>query len=446
MNSSNTKERFGSKLGFILATSGAAVGLGNIQRFPYLASENGGAAFLFVYLLCVLILGIPLVLVEFSLGRSQRKSIFFAISEFSSHPLWNFVGILPVLTSFFILSYYIVLSGWTAFFSVNALFNYPYEFSEMTSSWSLTTLSTLAFVLLSAFIVSKGIKKGIEKASKILMPILVFLLLALVARCMFLDGTKAGLQYFLNPDFSQITPKVIVFALSQAFFSLCVGEAVLVTYGSYVTKEDDLLKSSLYISLFDTLIAVLSGLIIFPLLFTYQTRPDEGMTLVFKLLPSLFKEIMAGQILGFMFFVLLSLAALTTCISLMQISVQFLQDQKWFSCSKRNSVILTIIAVYIFSIPSQLSEGGSSILSQWNLSFLPAKNFLDLMDLIWGNFAMVINGLFLTLFVGWYWGADKACQELKEGSLWFARIASLWSVHIKFIAPVLILFILANLF
>ena len=444
MVAKNQRDHWGSKLGFILATSGAAVGLGNIQRFPYITAQWGGAAFVFVYLLCVLILGLPLILVEFSLGRHARKNPMHAVASIREKGIWKYFGLLGIATAFFILSYYVVIAGWTLGYSFQILGGHVLPIDEFSSeAWYCIPAAAL-FQLISILIVGRGLKRGIEKLSKILMPLLVFLLVGLAIRSLSLEGASAGLEYYLSPDFSKIGPEAILFALCQAFFSLCIGEAVLVTYGSYTHKHDNLVASASYIALFDTLIALLSGLIIFPALFAFGEPVDQGIGLIFNVMPQIFLKIPYGGAFGFGFFAILAFAALTTCVALLEIPSNFLMET--FGLKRKKAVWLVGITSYIISIPSALSKGSNRFLSEISIPSLKISGFYEIMDFFWGSLAMVVGGLGLTVFVAWVWGSSKASQELTLGCPIFKIIGKAWGFHIKFICPLLIFLILCGLF
>ncbi|MFK7825282.1 MAG: sodium-dependent transporter [Oligoflexales bacterium] len=444
MVAKNQRDHWGSKLGFILATSGAAVGLGNIQRFPYITAQWGGAAFVFIYLLCVLILGLPLILIEFSLGRHARKNPMAAVASINPNGIWKYFGLLGIATAFFILSYYVVVAGWTLGYSFQILSGQTIPIDEFSSEPWYCIPATALFQLISILIVGQGLKHGIEKLSKILMPLLVFLLVGLAIRSLSLDGASAGIKYYLSPDFSKIGPEAILFALCQAFFSLCIGEAVLVTYGSYTRKHDNLVASAAYIALFDTLIALLSGLIIFPALFAFGEPVEQGIGLIFNVMPQIFLKIPYGSVFGFGFFAILAFAALTTCVALIEIPSSFLMET--FGLKRKKAVWLVGIASFLISIPSALSHGANHFLSQISIPSLKISGFYEIMDFFWGSLAMVLGGLGLTVFVAWVWGSNEAAKELTLGSPRFPKIARVWSFHIKFICPLLIILILCGLF
>ena len=327
--SSNQQVRgqWSSKLGFIFAAAGSAIGLGNIWRFPYVTGENGGAAFVFIYLICVLFIGVPYLYAELALGRAVQKNPIGAISSIKPGSLWILVGGLGILTGFFILSYYSVIAGWTFGYIFKMMIPYEMSFGEFVGNPGLVILLFAIFTLLSVWVVYGGIQCGIEKWAKILMPILLILPFILIIYSNLLPNSGKGLVFYLKPDFSKITGKVILAALGQAFFSLSLGMGLMVTYGSYISKKDNLITSGLYVALADTGIAIMAGLIIFPALFAMNQNPAEGPGLIFNVLTPLFREMPFGIFFGVIFFVLLSIAALTSTISLVEVGTAYFVDE-----------------------------------------------------------------------------------------------------------------------
>ena len=436
------REHWGSRIGFILATAGAAVGLGNIQRFPYIVAHYGGAAFCLVYLFCVFALGFPLMLVEFAVGRHGDGNPVAAIQKISPKGRWNWIGLLGILTAYFIFTYYLVAAGWTLGYMAQMFAGEPIPLEEYASNPQWVFGGSFAMLLVVMSIVLAGVKNGIERCGKILMPILLCLLLGLVARSVTLPGSWEGVVFYLKPDFSHLDGEAFLFALSQAFFSLCVGEAVLVTYGSYAKKTDNMVSSALSIACFDTMIALLAGLVIFPAVFSFGQDPDQGVGLIFNVMPHVFLMMPYGHILGSFFFMILAFAALTTCIALLEIPVTYMVEQ--WNWSRVKAVIVLSSLAYLFSIPSALSKGMNPFLSE--ISLFSQKGFYELMDFAWGSLSMVIGGLFLSVFVAYVWGADKAVEELSQGCPGFRRWGNIWMIIIKYVAPIAIVVILLNLF
>jgi NSS family neurotransmitter:Na+ symporter len=438
------KGQWKSRMGFILSASGAAVGLGNIQRFPSLTAEFGGAAFVLVYLLSVLCIAFPLILVEFAIGRHSQKNPVDAIKKVTRHPFWQTAGYLGIATAFFIFTYYLVASAWAFGFAFESLMNRQTELADFAKDpWKVFPL-ILFFQAMVVFVVCKGVKQGLEKANKVVMPLLFILLIALVIRSLSLPGSFAGVLYYLVPDISKITPQVVLYALGQSFFSLCIGEAVLLTYGSYTSKKENLVSSALYIALFDTVVAILAGLLIFPAIFAFQETPSQGIGLVYHVMPKVFLQMPFGGFFGFLFFLILSFAAFTTCIALLEAPVNFF-IQKFGWKRKQATFFLATIAL-LFAIPSALSKGMSETLSNFTLPFLKERGIFDLMDFLFGGLAMVIGGWLLSIIAGWVWGTKKCALELAEGAHPYPLFFKIWSFLVRFVAPTAIFLIFLSLF
>lgn len=439
------RESWGSRIGFILATSGAAVGLGNIQRFPYVTAHFGGAAFVLLYLACVLLIGLPLMLVEFAVGRHTKCNPVAAIGSIRDSKFWKLAGYLGICTAYFILTYYLVAASWTLGYMVQMIEGQPIPHEEFASRFWTVLGCMLLFILPVIAVVRGGLRNGIERCGKILMPALFLLLIGLMVRSLTLPGAWEGVKFFLYPDFSELNLKALLYALSQAFFSLCVGEAVLLTYGSYADKNEDIVSSACSIALFDTSIALLAGFVIFPALFAFGQTPDQGAGLIFNIMPKVFLEMPFGQVLGTAFFLMLAFAAFTTCIALLEIPVAYaVETWKW---SRSKAAWFFGLLALILGIPSALSKGAHEGLSQFQFSFLEETGVYDIMDFTWGSLGMVLGGLFLSIFTGWVWGAPKAAAELRRGSSIFGkRHARVWGWTIRYLAPCAIVFILFGLF
>ena len=349
---------WGSKIGFIIAASGSAIGLGNIWRFPYLAGENGGAIFVLIYLVCVLLIGFPVMLAEVSIGRSAQRNPIGAFKKLAPKTLWKYVGVLGVFTGFAILSFYSVVAGYTLGYIIKAVsgaFNNIHDaqqtqqiYTEFTSNPYLSFLCTIAFIFLTATIVYKGIEEGIERWSKTLMPVLLILLIFLVIRSLTLEGSLKGLLFYVKPDLSKVTGSTFINALGQALFSLSLGMGTMITYGSYLSKEDNLVTSVSYVCILDTMIAILAGLAIFPALFALGISPDQGPSLVFVVIPSIFSKIPAGTYFGSAFFVLLCIAALTSTISLLEVVVAYMiEELKW---SRGKATVIASCVSFVIAV------------------------------------------------------------------------------------------------
>ncbi|HXG37601.1 MAG TPA: sodium-dependent transporter [Bacteroidota bacterium] len=440
-----------SRLGFILAAAGSAIGLGNIWRYPYVTGQNGGAAFVLVYLGCVLFIGVSVLIAELALGRHTTLNPVGAIKKISSSRLWPGVGYLGVITGVGILSFYLVVAGWTIGYLFKTAFHTGGTFAEFIHNPTIEIGYFTVFLLLTTLVVLGGVEKGIERWSKILMPLLLLILVGLMVFSLTLEGAGKGVEFYLKPDFSKITGSTILAALGQAFFSLSLGMGTMITYGSYLSKNESIPFSATAVAISDTTIAFLAGLVIFPALFSAGMDPAAGPGLVFNVLPTIFEKMPGGTIVGVFFFILLIIAALTSTVSLLEVPVAFLVDQKKWSRKKAVWVITMI--TFVMGLPSALSQGTVDFLSTITLPHpnpsLPplATGFLDIMNFLFGSFSLTIGGLLICIFVGWVWGAQKGAEELKIGASPSAHwYIGLWQILIRFVSPVIILLVLLNLF
>lgn len=440
--------QWSSKFGFILAAAGSAIGLGNIWRFPYVVGENGGAAFVLLYLIFVLIIGLPYMFAELALGRSVQRNPVGAINAIKPNSLWKGVGYLGVFTGVGILSFYGVVAGWTFGYIFKMASENITDFGTFIADPAYVLVLFAVFMTITVGIVYGGVEGGIEKWSKILMPVLVVLLLGLIIYANTLPGSSEGLVFYLNPDFSKITGKVALEALGQAFFSLSLGMGLMITYGSYLSKKEDIISSGLFIGFSDTMIAIMAGLIIFPALFAMNAAPDSGPALVFVVLPQLFLQMPGGMFVGVFFFILLSIAALTSTISLLEVQVSFLVDETKFS--RKKIVIPAALFTFIIGIPSALSQGSVDFFTNFGLipERLCSPDFLSQMSFIFGTLSLAFGALMLSLFVGWVWGVDKAAEEILQGntSSFFAKSQKIWGFMIRYFIPAVVFVLLLNLF
>ncbi len=421
------------------------MGLGNIWKFPYITGENGGGAFLIVYLICVAAIGLPIMLAEFALGRKSGKDIVGAYTSLRKGPLWAAVGWMGIVAGFVILSFYGVVAGWTIAYTVKSItstvtqFHDPKEAGEFFGAFVSNTWEVLfyqfVFIFLCASIVTRGIKSGIERWCGILMPSLVVILVLLMVRAVTLPGALEGVAFFLYPDFSKLTPHSILVALGHAFFSLSIGMGAMVTYGSYLDRNHNLASSALLISLMDTAIAVLAGMVIFPAVFAMGLEPASGPGLVFHVLPKVFSDMHFGPFFSTAFFALLAIAALTSGISLLEVVVAYLIDE--LGWKRKKAVIIISMAVFVIGIPSNVSCG---LLSDTKLFGL---TFFDMADTLASNYLLPLGGLFLCIFIGWVWGIEEADNEVQKGCSGFvAHFATIWSFLIRYVSPVAVTIIL----
>ncbi len=451
---STARGQWGSKFGFIMAAAGSAVGLGNIWRFPYLTGENGGAAFVLVYICCVVLVGAPMLINEIALGRLTGKNPVSAFQSLQANKLWVFLaGVLPLLVTFVVLSYYSIIAGWTVGYIFTSLFSIGTSFTNFIANPAVV-LPLGAFVIVATvLIVLGGVSGGIEKATKIMMPALFVLLLVVILRSITLPGASKGIEYYLIPDFSKINGMVILKALTQAFFSLGVGWGMMITYGSYLPKNQNIVTSSLWVGVMDTSIALLAGLMVFPAVFAYNMKPDEGVTLVFSVLANIFQEMPLGNIAGALFFLLLFLAAITSTISMLEAPAAYFMDtRKW---SRKKAAWTVAIVAFVFGIPSALSNGAADVFTALDVNILGTvkHGFMDIMDYLFGTLFMMVVVLATCLYTGWFMKTDLLVSEIEAGAPGFRKPiafglapATIWKFALRFLCPVIILLVILNLF
>lgn len=443
-----SRGKWTSSAGFILAAAGSAIGIGNIWRFPYMTGKYGGAVFLFIYLAAVVLLGMPVMIAEIAMGRATGKNPVGTFRELSPKTPWKLVGYLGVFTGLMILSYYSLISGWTLGYFFKTMggglkgattASTPGIFAAFAGSFWLQALLLGAFIFLTGFIVSRGIAGGIEKACKFLMPVLVVIMLILLTRALTLPGAGKGLEFYLKPDFSKLSPQMIIDAMGQAFFSLSLGMGAMITYGSYLKKEENILRGAAWVAGLDTVTAVMAGFIIFPALAAYGMSPAGGHPLVFHILPVIFAQMPLGSLFGMLFFLLLGVAALASTISLLEVVAAYCIDElKW---SRRKAVWLAGGTSFLFGIPSVLSFGNVAFFRKLPLV---GVSFFEVMDFVWGTMALSLGALFIAIFAGYVWKRSAACHEIgwaTRGS----RLGGAWSFSVRYLCPLLILATLAVL-
>lgn len=428
---------FGSKIGVILATVGCAVGLGNIWRFPYMLGENGGAAFLLVYISCILFLGIPVMITEFFIGRYSRKNAAGAFKVMAPGTKWSVIGYNGVAAAFLILGYYAVVSGWTLEYIVQAFSgslegknatDFADEFTAFSTGVFRPILWTVVFIALTHIIIVSGVKEGIERASKVMMPMLFLILIALCVRSITLPGASEGLTFLFNPDFSKIDSSVVLSAMGQAFFSLSIGMGCLITYASYFGKQTNLQTTALQVTILDTLVAVLAGVMIFPAVFSFGIEPTTGPELVFITLPNVFEQLPFGNIWSFVFFVLLALAALTSTISLHEVSTAYVHEE--YHVSRKKAAIIVSVGVTIVGILCSLSMG---VLSSYTLFGL---NFFNLLDFVTAKIMLPLGGMMICIFTAKR--VDKLLlkeEVTNHGTIRF-YFFNTYAFFVKYIAPI----------
>ena len=439
------RDVFSSKMGVIAAAAGSAVGLGNIWKFPYITGVYGGAAFLFVYLGFIILIGLPIMLSEFMIGRKSRSNVFGAFKNLAPNSPWRFFGILGVSAAIMIFSFYGVVAGWSIDYIVKSVTDSfasksPDELGSMFTQFIenpwLPIFYQLLFMLMTMAIVIIGVKDGIEKYAKILMPILVLIIIILDIRSVTLEGASEGLNFLFRPDFSKLTADGVLSALGHAFFSLSLGMGTLITYGSYIGNNNNLAKTALQVTIADTLIAILAGIAIFPAVFAFGIEPSSGPGLVFITLPNVFEQMPGGFFFSILFFVLLTVAALTSSISILEVVVAYLKEE--LKIKRKVATILATVMIAFVGVFCSLSMG---VLKEQTLFGL---NFFDLLDWISANMLLPLGGLFISLFVGWYWGRKKVEEELAKGANLSRVLISALIFILKFIAPAAIAIVFLN--
>lgn len=451
---STDRGQWGSKFGFIMAAAGSAVGLGNIWRFPYLTGENGGAAFVLIYICCVVLVAVPMLINEIALGRLTGKNPVGAVAHFGGNKIWSFlVGVLPLIVTFVVLSYYSTIAGWTVGYIFTSLFSIDISFSEFIANPAYVIPLGGGVILLTAIIVLAGVAGGIEKVAKVLMPLLFILLLIVIIRSITLPGAMDGIKYYLVPDFSKINGHVILAALTQAFFSLGVGWGMMITYGSYLNKNQNIVTSSLWVGAMDTSIALLAGFMVFPAVFAFGAKPDQGATLVFNTLAHIFQQMPLGNIAGALFFLLLFFAAITSTISMLEAPSAFFIDQKKWN-RKKAARIVAVVA-FLFGIPSALSTGAVESLSVIHVDFFGVikTGVMDIFDYLFGSLFMMLVVLSTCLYTGWFIKTEALADEIEHGMPSFKTgkivgipFYKIWIFMVRYVSPLIIGIVILNMF
>ena len=446
------KERgnFGSKLGVILASAGSAVGLGNIWRFPYETGNHGGAAFILIYLGCILLLGLPIMIAEFLIGRHSQANTARAYQILAPGTQWRWVGRMGVLAGFLIVGYYSVVAGWTLEYIFEAVSNSfagktPAEFISSFQSFSSNpwrpALWLTLFLLATHFIIVKGVEKGIEKSSKIMMPTLFIIILILVGCSVTLPGAGKGIEFLLKPDFSKVDGNVFLGAMGQAFFSLSLGMGCLCTYASYFSKNTNLTRTAFSVGIIDTFVAVLAGFIIFPAAFSVGIQPDAGPSLIFITLPNVFQQAFSGipilaYIFSVMFYVLLALAALTSTISLHEVVTAYLHEEFNFTRGKAARLVTT--GCILLGILCSLSLGVTKEFTIFGLGMF------DLFDFVTAKLMLPLGGLLISIFTGWYLDKKLVWSEITNNGTLKVPTYKLIIFILKYVAPIAISVIFIN--
>lgn len=435
-----TRHNFGSKIGAVLASAGSAVGLGNVWRFPTEVGNNGGAAFIVVYLICIAVIGIPVMMSEFLIGRNTHANTITAFSKLAPGKWWRLEGVAGVFVAFIILSYYIIVSGWTLFYLIQSVSgqlmadrDYSTVFNDFVSNPWQPVLAGVAFMGLTHFIISRGVQSGIERFSKLMMPMLLFIIGILVVCSFSMPGSREGLRFLLKPDFSKLTGSVLLSAIGQAFYSLSLAMGCLCTYASYFRQDTNLPKTATSVSAIDTLVAILSGFIIFPAVFSVEgVNVDAGPGLVFITLPNVFNIAFShvpllGYFFSGFFYLLLLLAALTSAMSLHESVTAYLLES--FHLSRRKAAAMVSVVCMTLGVACSLSFGVLSGLTVFGL------NIFELFDYTSSKIILPIGGIVICLFTGWYLDRKLVENELTNGGTLRFRLFRLWYFIIRFVAP-----------
>ncbi|MCQ2244774.1 MAG: sodium-dependent transporter [Bacteroidaceae bacterium] len=439
---------FGSKIGVIFATVGSAVGLGNVWRFPYVTGENGGAAFLVVYALCVALLGIPCMVSEFIIGRSAQANTARAFTKMADGRPWKWIGYLSVFTGFAITCYYAIVSGW-CFHYIFAPFisdlSKPelveQHFAQFSGNPIEPVAWTLGLILICHFIITRGVQKGIEKMSKIFMPMLFILLLIIVVSSCLLPGAMEGLKFLFLPDFSKLTANSVLAAMGQSFYSLSIAMGCVCTYASYFSHETNLTRTAVQISVLDSMVAIIAGMMIFPAAFAVGIRPDAGASLVFVTLPNVFNQAFSampfvGNCVSVAFYTLLSIAALTSLISLHEVATAFVQEEANLT-RKKAAAVVTCVAIIIGAFCS-LSLG------DWSWLQVAGMSLFDFFDYTTGQILLPVIGFLTCIFLGWFGPRDRIRAEFTNNGTYKGKLFKCYLFLIKFFCPVAIALVFLN--
>ena len=438
------KSQWGSKIGFILASAGSAIGLGAVWKFPYMTAANGGGSFLLVFLIFTLLIGLPLLLAEFVLGRGAAVSAVKTFGKLGKNKKYNIFGIIGAFALFVLLSFYSVIGGWILVYlgisiadalGIYSTSDYVTLFSTIISNSWIALGAQAMFILLNVLIVSRGVQKGIERASKIMMPMLFIIFLIIITRSLTLPNSMAGVTYFLKPDFSKITTSGLLFALGQSFFALSIGVTAMLTYASYLNKQVNMVQSGVSVVIMNIAVSIMAGLAIFPAMSSFGMESEGGPSLLFIVLPQLFNNMAFGKIFYILFLILFLFATITSSVVMLEINVGNLTDQKNTNRTKW-SVIVGILT-FVFGIPSALSYGTLAS----TLFF--GKTFFDSMDFLVSNILMPLGCLFLSIFTGYVLDKKVALEQLhidenKKSSLVLFKV---WLFLLRYVLPIIILIV-----
>ena len=444
---SEKRSSFGSRFGTIAVLAGSAVGLGNVWKFPYMAGENGGAAFILIYLLVSVLIAVPVLLAEYALGRRGQSNIFGSFRNLAPKQKgWHAVGLTGVVTAFLILSFYAVIAGWSLYFlwesatgsyiGMNAIEISDKFHSFVAQGWG-PAIWALVFLAMTGGVLILGVNKGIERCSKLMMPMLLVLLVGLAVGSCFMDGWREGMDFLLRPDWSKVTTSTVIAAMGQAFFSLSLGMGAMATYGSYIDRKENLYGVASTVAVADVCVALLAGLAIFPAVFTYGISPTAGPQLVFVTLPSLFAQMPAGAVVAVVFFLLLFFAAITSAFSMMEVVVAYLSEE--FGMSRTKAMLLSLggmLALSMLCVASQTEGSGLMVGGQ---------NLLDFLDTFTSNVLLPLSGLSIVIFMAWVLGRKALADELTTGGRYARRLAGPTIFLLRYVVPLMMVVLILNL-
>lgn len=428
---------FSSSFGTLMAVVGSAVGLGNIWRFPYLAGANGGAAFLLLYVVLVVLVGLPLILSEFILGRATHRGAVGSFKQLAPRTKWYLVGYMGVVAGFCILGFYSVIAGWSVRFLYDAIINanagQSYDeiaagFNAFKNTGWQPMLLAIGFLAFTALVILKGVEKGVERWNKFLMPLLILILIVLCVNSFTLDGFREGMTFLFKPDFSKITANTVLDALGQVFFTLSLGMGVMITYSSYVVKPENMLRSKGIVTIIDTSIAIISGIAIFPAVFTFGISPTQGPDLIFLTLPNVFAQMSGGQYVGILFFLLITIAALTSVVSIFEMLTNYLMEE--FKMTRRRAVLWLFVTLSLLAaLCAQSQVEGSRLM-------IGPYNVFDFLDMLSSNYLMTLGGLLVVIFTGWFISEKRLRKVFTTNGMYNNRIFPIFRFVIRFVSPI----------
>ncbi len=445
------RDTFSTKIGIIAASAGSAIGLGNIWKFPYMAGINGGSAFIFIYIIAIVLMGYPLIYTEFAMGRRAKSNAVDTFGIIGGRKIWNFAGFLAVLTVFLIATFYMMITGWVIYYFYNSLTGQLYNiaqgadsityykdiFAHLSTSFALPLIFSIIGIYITALINSMGIKEGIEKYSKIMMPLLVVIFIVLIGYSMTLPGFNDSMAFLFKPNFSSISPAVIIGAIGQAFFSLSLGMGALITYGSYISKTENIRTIAWQVTVADTIIALFSGLLIFPAVFTYDLAPSAGPSLIFISLPQVFLKMPGGRLFSTLFFLLVIVAAITSLVSILEIIITYvIEKTKW---SRKFSTWAVVFAVTVGGAINIAGEG------PWSYLQLAGRSIFGWLDYLTNNITIPLVAVLTAILSGWVWGIASLNEELEVGGTPSTSSDRYFNLLLKWVIPPVIIILMIAL-